>query len=194
MLNIFWRLLAKLLARQAVSDWLIARAQRTPYLHIMSADGAEMYMGRWWLFNPYDRDSHRSRLWWCPWSVRIHHIKRPDNDRDLHDHPWNARTIILRGGYTEQRLLQADDPALQQLLMKTAELRQSFDAPFEATEYIDRRPGDTASLSYGEYHRIDSVVDGGAFTLFISGPYQGTWGFLVSGVKVPWRTYTGNEN
>ena len=185
MINLFWRLVAKLLARPAVAAWLITRAQRTPYLHIMSADGTEMYMGRWWLFNPYDRDSHRSRLWWCPWSVRIHHIKRPDNDRDLHDHPWNARTIILRGGYTEQRLLDHDDPVLSGLNVPDAA---------QATEYIDRRPGDTASLNYGEYHRIDSVLEGGAFTLFISGPYQGVWGFLVNGVKVPWRTYTGTDN
>ena len=185
MINLFWRLLAKLLASPAIAGWLIASAQRTPYLHIMSADGGEMYMGRWWLFNPYDRDSHRSRLWWCPWSVRIHHIKRPDNDRDLHDHPWNARTIILRGGYTEQRLLDHDDAALAGL---------NVPASAQATEYIDRRPGDTASLRYGEYHRIDSVAEGGAFTLFISGPYQGTWGFLVRGAKVPWRTYTGIDN
>ncbi|SDR19417.1 hypothetical protein SAMN04490186_3910 [Pseudomonas grimontii] len=30
--NLFWRLVAKLLARPAVAAWLIARAQRTPYL------------------------------------------------------------------------------------------------------------------------------------------------------------------
>jgi hypothetical protein len=46
MINLFWRLVAKLLARPAVATWLITRAQRTPYLHIMSADAAEWYMGR----------------------------------------------------------------------------------------------------------------------------------------------------
>ncbi|MGY2162192.1 hypothetical protein HX799_07410 [Pseudomonas tolaasii] len=51
MINLFWRIVAKLLARPAVAAWLIARAQRTPYLHIMSADGTEMYMRRWWLFS-----------------------------------------------------------------------------------------------------------------------------------------------
>ena len=129
-INLFWRILAKVLARPAVADWLIARAKLTPYQHIMSADGTEMYMGRWWLFNPYSRETHKSRFWWCPWSFRIHHILREDADRDLHDHPWNARTIILRGWYTEQRLLQPDDPVLHQLLMKASEMRQSFDAAF----------------------------------------------------------------
>ena len=50
MIYLFWRLVAKLLARPAIADWLIARAKLTPYQHIMSADGTEMYMGRWWLF------------------------------------------------------------------------------------------------------------------------------------------------
>jgi hypothetical protein len=185
MLNIFWRIIAKVLVRPGIADWLIARAQRTPYLHIMSADGSEMYMGRWWLFNPYDPVSGARRYWLCPWSIRIHHIMREDNDRDLHDHPWNARTIILRGGYTEQRLLQHDDPVL---------LGRRLPAGLQATEYIDRHPGETASLRYGEYHRIDSVAVGGAITLFITSPYKGTWGFLVNGVKVPWRTYTGTDN
>jgi hypothetical protein len=76
MINLFWRLVAQLLARPAIADWLITRAKRTPYLHIMSADGAEMYMGRWWLFNPYSRETHKPALWWFPWSFRIHHILR----------------------------------------------------------------------------------------------------------------------
>ncbi|NMY81208.1 hypothetical protein HBO01_21220 [Pseudomonas rhodesiae] len=194
MINLFWRLVAKLLARPAVAAWLIARAQRTPYLHIMSADGAETYMGRWWLFNPYSRDTHKPALWWCPWSFRIHHIMRPDEGRDLHDHPWNARTIILRGWYTEQRLLKADDPAVHQLLVKAADLRQSFDAAFQATEYIDRRPGDTARLNHGEYHRIDLISPGGVYTLFITSKWRGDWGFLVNGAKVPWRKYTGIDS
>lgn len=88
MINLFWRQVAKLLARSAIADWLIARAKLTPYQHIMSADNREMYMGRWWLFNPYSRETHKPELWWCPWSFRIHHIMRPDEDRELHDHPW----------------------------------------------------------------------------------------------------------
>ena len=185
MINLFWRIIAKVLARPAIADWLIARAKLTPYQHIMSADGSEMYMGRWWLFNPYDPVTGERRFSLIPWSIRIHHIKREDNDRDLHDHPWNARTIILRGGYTEQRLLDHEDPVLSGL---------NVPANAQATEYIDRRPGETAQLRYGEYHRIDSVAEGGAFTLFITSPYKGTRGFLVNGVKVPWRTYTGTDN
>ena len=141
----------------------------------MSADGNDMYMGRWWLLNPYSRETHKPKHKWFPWSIRVHHIMRPDSDRDLHDHPWNARTIILRGGYTEER------PAIRQgsasLLSVTRRVQ------------IIRRPGDTASLNFGEYHRIDYVPPEGAFTLFITSKWRGDWGFMVGGRKVIWRKY-----
>jgi hypothetical protein len=191
MLNIFWRIIAKVLARPAIADWLIARSKLTPYQHIMSADGTEMYMGRWWLFNPYSRETHKPALWWCPWSFRIHHIMREDADRDLHDHPWNARTIILRGWYTEERLELATSvdmltPGRPLLWLPGDEIRKL------ATS--QRNPGDTARLNHGEYHRIDQVSPGGVITIFITSKWRGDWGFLVNGVKVPWRTYTGTDN
>ncbi|QBR32856.1 MULTISPECIES: hypothetical protein [Pseudomonas] len=185
MINLFWRL----------ADWFIARAKLTPYQHIMSADGTEMYMGRWWLFNPYSRETHKPKFWWCPWSFRIHHILRPDEDRDLHDHPWNARTIILRGWYSEQRpssdewkekivaaMVSKPDPKVVAWVLRNT------------CEWIMRYQGDTARLNHGEYHRIDQVSPGGVFTLFITSKWRGDWGFLVNGVKVPWRTYTGTDN
>lgn len=195
MLNIFWRIIAKVLARPAIADWLIARAKLTPYQHIMSADGTEMYMGRWWLFNPYSRETHKPALWWCPWSLRIHHIMRPDEDRDMHDHPWNARTIILRGWYTEQRqtINQWKRNALAGMVSKPDPKWVDW-IMCEACEWMRRDQGDTAQLLHGEYHRIDQVSPGGVITLFITSKWRGDWGFLVNGVKVPWRTYTGTDN
>jgi hypothetical protein len=52
-----------------------------------------------------------------------------------------------------------------------------------------RNQGDTATLRYGEYHRIDRISRGGVWTLFITGRHRGIWGFKVDGVKVPWREY-----
>jgi hypothetical protein len=195
MTNLFWRVIAKLLARPAIAEWLIARAKLTPYQHIMSADGTEMYMGRWWLFNPYSRETHKAALWWCPWSFRIHHIMRPDEDRDLHDHPWNARTIILRGWYTEQRPAGAEwKKAVMAGMVSNPEQKWVDWVMKDACEWIKRDQGDTASLNHGEYHRIDQVSPGGVITLFITSKWRGDWGFLVNGVKVPWRTYTGTDN
>jgi hypothetical protein len=159
-----WNIIAWVVSKPVIAKWLIGRAQRTPYLHITQrgADN-ELYMGRWWLFNPYDNATRQTKYRWFPISIRIHHICQPDRDPHLHDHPWNARTIILRGAYLEDRMN-----------------REHF-----------RVPGDTARLMFGEYHRIAQISDGGVWTLFITGRNRGTWGLLVEGVKVPYREYLG---
>ena len=165
----FWRLVARTLARPAVAAWLINRAMRTPYSPIVK-DG-ELYMERFWLFNPYPDtgESGADRTsWQFPISIRIHHIALPDQDRDLHDHPWNARIFILRGAYREVR---------------------RFGPGLDVT--IDRLAGETATLKFGEYHAITDVSTGGVWTMFVTGKYRGTWGFWVNGAKVQWRKYLG---
>lgn len=159
-------LVARTLARPAVADWLIRLAQRTPYSHI-EVDG-EVYMERYWLFNPYP-SSKAERRWWkdvLP-SIRIHRILR--EDQDLHDHPWNARTVILRGWYREER--EADCVLMCR------------------THFYFRTRGQTTRLRFGEYHRIAAVSPGGAWTLFITRKKQGTWHFKVDGKEIPWREY-----
>lgn len=155
-------LLASLLARPRVADWLISRAQRTPYSHLPG------YMGRWWLFNPYEtaQGERVARNWFMRQlpSIRIHHILRADDERHLHDHPWNARTFILRNLYWEKR---------------------------EDGQVYMRQVGTTARLRFGEFHRITGVQHGGVWTLFITWRYRGTWGFKVGDRKVPWRDYLG---
>lgn len=163
----FWDTLASVLALPRVFEWLIRRAKRTPYMHITSADGSDVYMYRYWLFNAYPWPAGAERSWWrerLP-SIRLHRIMRPDTDRDLHDHPWNARTLILDGFYQEIR---------------------EGNYPLHV-----RMAGTSAHLSFGEFHRIINVSSGGVWTMFITWKYRGTWGFKVNGVKVPWRTYLG---
>lgn len=182
-----WKLIAWVLTRPTVTAWLIRRAQRTPYTHITSASGDDIYMGRWWLFNPYGRDAdgEQSPARW-PWlpSVRIHHIRRPDQDRDLHDHPWNARTIVLRGWYEEERYSKNFQYPHQR--ERASDFWQKL-----MTRHEIRTRGYTGRLLFGQYHRISAVSDDGVWTLFITGRKRGTWGFDVNGKKVPWRTYLG---
>lgn len=173
MKNFLWSVLARQLARPAVASWLIERSKRTPYFHIQGDDGSP-YMDRFWLFNPYDRETGKPR--WAPlipWSIRIHHIRREDRDEHMHDHPWNARTIILRGAYVEETPIQYGTGKLSQW----------------AKQAIMREAGDTALIGFRSFHRISKVSKGGVYTLFISGKYQGTWGFRVNGVKIKWREY-----
>lgn len=64
-------------------DWLLGRSD----IHIND----NVYMRRW-------RFLRRKN-----WGVRVHHILRPDADRELHDHPFDFTSIILSGGYWEYR-------------------------------------------------------------------------------------------
>jgi hypothetical protein len=169
MKNLFWKIIAFIVSRPIIVDWLIDQAMKTPYSHIQSRYLEGIYMFRYWLLNAYTKISKnktiqklRSRLS----SVRLHKIMLPDSDSHLHDHPWNARTIILRGMYIEERMMP--DGTIQQ---------------------FTRRAGDTATLKFGEYHRIVLIPKEGVWTMFISQKYQGTWGFLVDGIKVPHREY-----
>jgi len=169
------KLIGWLLSREAVATAIINHAMKTPYSHLPSNEDPS-YMERYWVFNPYGRLEDRQsdpKYWWFPWSIRIHHIKRADGERDMHDHPWNARTFILRGAYEEWRPVKGSDGPL---LLWPLEKRVM-------------RAGMSAQLLFGEYHRISRVTEGGVWTLFISGKYQGMWGFLENGVKVPWREY-----
>lgn len=171
-----WMFIAWILSRPRIANWLIWKSMQTPYSTIIH-DG-KVYMERYWLFNPYGRGpdgQEESKYKWFPWNIRIHWIRRPDSDDDMHDHPWNARTIILRGGYIEER-----PGKLETVYVKEPPIVR-----------ISRYTGSTAKLKFGEFHRITHVQAGGAWTLFISGPYQGSWGFKVNGVKVHWKTYLG---
>lgn len=50
--------------------------------------------------NPYMLRWHLVRVDWLP-RVYLHKFLRSDDDRALHDHPWWAVSIILRGGYVD---------------------------------------------------------------------------------------------
>jgi hypothetical protein len=161
----FWQWLARFITgHPAIVHWLIHRAFKTPYSHI------DDYMGRWWLMPRclLTKDEHGNLFphAWLPFSVRIHHIMRADNERDLHDHPFNYRTIILQGWYHEEDVFG---------------------------QMHVRHQGDTAAACAQTFHRIAEVPKKGVWTLFIMGPRINSWGFMVGGRKVHWRKYIGVE-
>lgn len=166
MRELIWSIVARIVTRPAIADWLIRLAARTPYFHIAGEEG--IYMRRWWLMPRWTlKVDERGNLMpkaWMPFSVRVHHICLPDHDRDLHDHPFNYRTVILRCGYVEEDIFGVMRP---------------------------RIPGDTVSATAQTFHRIAYVGPGGVWTLFIMGRRVNPWGFLVGGRKVHWRDYLG---
>jgi hypothetical protein len=101
----------------------------------------------------------------------IHRFRAPDADRDLHDHPWDARGRILAGAYAE--VYQDGPERLWRVL----------------------REGDKTHIRPDHYHRISNLlrsVDGDpaeVWTLLRCGTYVKSWGYLVRGLHVHWREY-----
>lgn len=153
-----WNLIARFLAWRPVAKLLITLAKRTPYFDIHDSDGS-LYMGRWWLL--------QERRWF-PWAIRIHHIARADRERDLHDHPYDYRTVILHGGYDE-------------LTLDTS---------------TSWHRGDTVARRAQHFHKIETVKPQ-TWTMFIyrhRWERNNPWGFLTIddnlGVrKLGWREY-----
>lgn len=168
--TIFWRLVAFIVTQPMVRRWIIKRAMRTPYRHIPSADGEGTYMGRWWLANPYDAD-YKRRWSFLP-AIRLHSIMRADQDRHMHSHPYQARTIILQGWYFEETPGPKGNG------------RRSH----------CREVGYTGRLTPGTYHRISCVPWDGVWTLFFTwSAAPDGWGFLVDGKHVPHSEYLANR-
>lgn len=146
MIDWLWRKVANIVTRPAVFAWIVESSLATPYYHL-KRDAERLYMARWWFFNGYGTEHHQRRWAFLP-SIRVHHIADTDQGPE-HNHPWSARSIILKGWYIESREGQV----------------------------MVRSQGDTFTLNYGEYHKIIGLSPKGCWTLFIMWKKQGDWGF-----------------
>lgn len=157
-----------------IADRIIQRAKRTPYTHLSAVldhtlddpDEAD-YMERYWLFNAYERidGKHVSPIGWLP-SIRIHRIKKSDDDRALHDHPWKFVTFILKGGYYEVRPFSAPG------------------GPKGGTMTRWYGPGSILVRKHTDFHRLIVHEGGEAWTMFCTGKYMHKWGFMHDGSKM----------
>jgi hypothetical protein len=116
------------------------------------------------------KDNHQLQRWFVlprnPFAnVYLHRFLRSDDDRALHDHPWDNRSWVLSGVYIEH--LQDGSTA----------------ARFE---------GDVVERTAIEAHRVE-LVTGPAVTLFFTGPIIRSWGFYCPKGWVPWRLFVDTE-
>lgn len=94
--------------------------------------------------------------------VFIHRFARSDEDRALHDHPWNFIVIPLWQGYLEH-----SDRGVRRVL------------PIIGTRI--------RKATYR--HRVELVEGRHAWSLFVRFRYRRTWGFWPAGVFVNWRKW-----
>jgi hypothetical protein len=135
--------------KKAFLNWLDSLGRKRI---VMDRINNEPYLERYYLFLK-DRT-------WFPFNVFLHRFLKSDPD-DVHDHPWPYATIILKGGYYEWTPI--------------------FDGEGKKlTEKCTwRGPGHFRTCSATSYHRIELDPSIECWTLFMPGPQQREWGFLV---------------
>lgn len=104
-------------------------------------------------------------------AVYLHQFLRDDDDRALHDHPWDSIGIILSGGYVE---VTPDGDVVRQV-------------------------GDVVARAAGARHRVvlhrdpqGRAVE--AWTLFLVGERVREWGFWCPQGWVHWKDFTAGPN
>ncbi len=106
--------------------------------------------------------------------VLLHRMDAPDPGVDLHDHPWWFCSIILAGGYVEERATTKNATALAHL----AETVEKRTGRYEPRGWLEtRRRWSIRTMRRSECHRIVALTGRRSWSLVINGPRRGTWGF-----------------
>lgn len=138
---------------ERAAHW-IARAQYLPCRVILNEDGP--YLSRYTV-RQLDDGGH----------LYLHHFHASDAVVELHNHPWAGVSVILAGGYSEERL--DDDGVIRRR---------------------DYSPGDMVRLKPETFHRVDLLDPvAGCWSLFTTGRRVQSWGFVdrVTSAFTPWR-------
>lgn len=111
----------------------------------------------------------RWRILSLPWfSIYIHGIYKHDMDKDLHNHPWNIWTMILKGGYKE---VYWND----KLGMRIQKTRRFLNMGYRKSD---------------EFHKIGKLTKTPTYTLAIVGKRKDKeWGYLTRKGFVDHKTY-----
>lgn len=134
-----------------LAEWAGEVMERAPDFVI----GAPAYLRRWWIIPRNEQQN-----------VYLHEILRDDDDRALHDHPWDNQSLVLRGSYRE--------------------------ITPEGT--FIRKAGDLITRSADTLHRLELIDGAPCVSLFFTGPKVREWGFACPKGWVHWRDFTGGAN
>lgn len=113
------------------------------------------YLRRWWVI---PRNDYSNQY--------LHDIRRSDDDRAFHDHPWPNTSFLILGSYIEH-------------------------TP-EGT--FVRRAGDVIHRPAHALHRLEVIPGERAISLFSTGPKEREWGFDCGHGWVHWKDFTDPED
>lgn len=95
-------------------------------------------------------------------NVYLHLFGRSDEDRALHDHPWNNTSFIIKGRYREH---------------------------LATGQHMLRVAGDFIRREAKEAHRVELIHDEPVVSLFVTGPKIREWGFECPGGWRHWLDF-----
>lgn len=98
-------------------------------------------------------------------SIYIHHIYKADQDKHLHNHPWNYVSMVIKGSYLEQSVAGVNH------IM-----------PF-SFNYAKRN----------RFHKILKLNDEKVISIFITGKRHKTWGYNVDNFYIEHDVYRQNK-
>jgi hypothetical protein len=104
-------------------------------------------------------------------NVYLHEILKDDDDRALHDHPWDFQSIILRGSYIEYCVIVPGDEPHHRIFHRG-------DLNFHRAEHA---------------HRLQ-VLAGPVVTLVFTGPSRREWGFQCPKGWRHWREFCDDRD
>jgi hypothetical protein len=128
------------------------------------------YLRRWWLL-PRNR--------WV--GAYLHEFKRSDDDRALHDHPWDNCSIVVTGSYIEE-------------MPDLAQLRTPFTRIYDLPRIRVRRdPGAIVFRRATDSHRIELINEQPVRTIFLTSRITRGWGFHCAQGWIPWQEFVGAD-
>lgn len=102
-----------------------------------------------------------------PFNIYLHHFHASDGDRSLHDHPWYGFSLIVKGGYVEERAID------------TGWRRKDGGIVLSPTQRRIYKPGMWNLIGKKDFHRVELLNEiDGAWSLFFAGPRNRAWGFV----------------
>lgn len=159
---------------RSILTWFV-RFARLPKRTITRDDG-KPYLERWYLCGEpgglkYFPEGQTEMRWWQRALTRLpciylHRFVSSDDDEELHNHPWEATSLILAGGYIEERRLHVE-PYLRGAYVKY---------PRGKTTMQEFRPGMRNYIFSDTFHKV-TLVEEDCWTVLVCGKKVGTWGF-----------------
>lgn len=112
-------------------------------------------------------------------SFCIHHFHTADEDPDCHDHPFSFFTMVLRGGYLEEMVVDPDIPGYV----------PGVHGPIE-TRFVERRPFSMGFRKASCLHRVAAIASPcWTCCVKIAPKNPREWGFITENGWVQWQDY-----